>query len=249
MFYGVMSRSIRALRERGLIEFGPLVTLFLVAAALFGFVEIAGEVVEGENHAFDEVLLRLLRNPADLADPVGPLWLEKAVRDLTALGSVTVLTLLTAIVLGYLLVDGKRAAAVFVLVSVAGGALLVEAVKLTIARPRPDLVAHLVDVSTYSFPSGHATASAVTFLTLGALLARVHGRRRVKAYVMGIAVMLTLAIGTSRIYLGVHWPSDVLGGWCLGAAWALLCGQVGLWLQRRGRIETPSAPAPEQDPA
>lgn len=119
MSYRVMSRSIRALRERGLIELGPLVTLFLVAAALFGFVEIAGAVVEGENHAFDEALLRLLRNPAD---PIGPVRLEKAVRDLTALGSVTVLTLLMAVVLGYLylLVDGKRAAALFVLVSVAG---------------------------------------------------------------------------------------------------------------------------------
>ncbi|MDC7789343.1 phosphatase PAP2 family protein [Rhodoplanes sp. TEM] len=245
MLQRIVPRSMSALRPRALSELAPLLTLFLVAAALFGFVEIAGEVIEGENHALDEAILRVLRNPADLADPVGPAWLEKAIRDLTALGSVTVLTLLTVVVLGYLVIDGKRAAALFVLVSVAGGALLVDGLKLVIARPRPDLVAHLVDVSTYSFPSGHATASAVTFLTLGVLIARTHSRRRVKAYVIGTAVALTLAIGASRVYLGVHWPSDVLAGWCLGAAWAMLCWQIGLWLQRRGKIERPA----EHDPA
>ncbi|RAI39184.1 phosphatase PAP2 family protein [Rhodoplanes roseus] len=240
-----MPPAVSGLRLRRLTEVGPLLTLFLIAAALFGFVEIAGEVVEGEKHAFDEAILRILRNPMDLADPIGPAWLEKAIRDLTALGSVTVLTLLTALVLGYLVIDGKRAAAAFVLVSVAGGALLVDGLKLVIARPRPDLVAHLVDVSTYSFPSGHATASAVTFLTLGVLLARVQARRRVKAYVIGVAVILTLVIGASRVYLGVHWPSDVLAGWCLGAAWAMLCWQVGLWLQRRGKIERPDEHEPQ----
>ncbi|MFL9828035.1 phosphatase PAP2 family protein [Rhodoplanes sp. SY1] len=240
-----MPRAASALRPRALSELAPLLTLFLVAAALFGFVEIAEEVVEGHNHAFDEAILTFLRNPADLGDPVGPAWLEKAIRDLTALGSVTVLTLLTVLVLGYLVIDGKRAAALFVLVSVAGGALLIDGIKLVIARPRPDLVAHMVDVSTYSFPSGHATASAVVFLTLGVLLARIGRRRRVKAYVIGTAIALTLAIGASRVYLGVHWPSDVLAGWCLGAAWAMLCWQIGLWLQRRGRIERPDEPAAE----
>ncbi|MFD2181347.1 phosphatase PAP2 family protein [Rhodoplanes azumiensis] len=245
MLQRLMPRAAIALRPRAWSELAPLLTLFLVAAALFGFVEIAEEVVEGHNHVFDEAILTFLRNPADLADPVGPAWLEKAIRDLTALGSVTVLTLLTVLVLGYLVIDGKRAAALFVLVSVAGGALLIDGIKLVVARPRPDLVAHMVDVSTYSFPSGHATASAVVFLTLGVLLARIGRRRRVKAYVIGTAIALTLAIGASRVYLGVHWPSDVLAGWCLGAAWAMLCWQIGLWLQRRGRIERPDEPAAE----
>lgn len=245
MLHRLMPRAASALRPRAFSELAPLLTLFLVAAALFGFVEIAEEVVEGHNHTFDEAVLTFLRNPADLADPIGPAWLEKAIRDLTALGSVTVLTLLTVLVLGYLVIDGKRAAALFVLVSVAGGALLIDGIKLVIARPRPDLVAHMVDVSTYSFPSGHATASAVVFLTLGVLLARIGRRRRVKAYVIGTAIALTLAIGASRVYLGVHWPSDVLAGWCLGAAWAMLCWQIGLWLQRRGRIERPEEPAAE----
>lgn len=247
MLHRIMPPSLRA-RLPAPAELGPVLILFLVAAALFGFMLIADEVREGDTHALDAAILTMLRNPADLGDPIGPAWFEIIVRDLTSLGSVTVLTVLTVVVLGFLLVDGKRAAALLVLVSIAGGAVLVEAVKLVVARQRPDLVAHLVDVHTYSFPSGHATASAVTFLTLGTLLARVQRRRRLKAYVIGTALALTLVIGASRIYLGVHWPSDVLAGWCLGAAWALLCGQVGLWLQRRGRIETPSEPVPEQDP-
>ena len=239
-------RLIRRLRPRTLAELGPIATLFVVAAGLLGFVAIAEEIVEGETHAFDETILRALRSATDPGDPIGPAWLEIVFRDLTALGSITVLTVVTLVVLGYLLIDGKRSAALFVLVSVAGGALLVDAVKLFIARPRPDLVAHLVQVQTYSFPSGHATASAVTFLTLGTLLGRVLGRKRLKAYVLGTAMALTLLVGASRVYLGVHWPSDVLAGWSLGAAWAMLCWQVGLWLQSRGRIETPR---PDQDSA
>ncbi|EJW13402.1 PA-phosphatase related phosphoesterase [Rhodovulum sp. PH10] len=237
-------RWAAALRERRFAELAPVATLFLVAAALFGFFQIADEVLEGESHAFDEAILRTLRNPADLADPIGPAWLEVVVRDITALGSITVLTLVTAIVVGYLVMDRKRAAALFVLVSVAGGALLTSLTKLAIARPRPDLVAHLVQVDSYSFPSGHATASAVTFLTLGTLLARVQTGWRLKAYVIGVALALTITIGASRVYLGVHWPTDVLAGWCLGAAWAMLCWQIGLWLQSRGKIETP----PDQPP-
>jgi undecaprenyl-diphosphatase len=157
--------------------------------------------------------------------------------DLTSIGGVSVLTLFTAIVIGYLLIGGKRAAALAVLVAIGGGALLDSALKLGFERPRPDLVAHLVEVRTYSFPSGHAMLSAVTFLTLGALLAAVESGRRLRAYILSVAVLLTLLIGLTRIYLGVHWPTDVIAGWCAGAGWALLCWAVATWLQRRGEIE------------
>jgi undecaprenyl-diphosphatase len=157
--------------------------------------------------------------------------------DITALGGTAVLTLITAGVIGFLLMDGKRGAALFVLVAVAGGSLLTTLAKLAFARPRPELVAHLVEVSSYSFPSGHAMSSAVTYLTLGALLARTQARKRIKAYLLGVAVVLTLMIGTSRVYLGVHYPSDVLAGWSLGAAWAMLCWQVERLLQQRGQVE------------
>ena len=113
--------------------------------------------------------------------------------------------------------------------------------KLGFGRPRPDLVPHATQVYTASFPSGHAMMAAVTYLTLGALLARVQPRLRLKLYLIGLAATLTVLVGCSRVYLGVHWPTDVLAGWTLGAAWALGCWAIALWLQARGRIETDAA--------
>ncbi len=220
-------------------ELAPFAVLALIAAMLGIFGKIADEVMDGQTHAFDETILRALRNPGDLADPIGPAWLELAMRDLTSLGSFTVVALLTLVAIGYLVIDGKRAAALFVLVAIAGGVVLSEGLKHLFARPRPDLVAHLVEVQTASFPSGHAMLSAVTFLTLGALLAGTQGRRRLKAYVISVAIVLTLMTGASRVYLGVHWPTDVLAGWCAGAAWAMGCWLLATWLQSRGRIEQP----------
>jgi undecaprenyl-diphosphatase len=159
-------------------------------------------------------------------------------KDLTALGGTTILTLFTATVAGYLLISGKRATAVLVVIAIAGGTLLSNLFKYAFARPRPDLVAHAVDVYTASFPSGHAMLSAVTYLTLGALLARVEANRRTRIYVIAVAILLTLLIGFSRIYLGVHYPTDVLAGWAVGSAWAMLCWAVAAWLQRRGKVES-----------
>lgn len=215
-----------------------LLALLGVAFGLLAFALLADEVAEGETHAFDEAVLLAFRAPGDPADPLGPPWLEIIMRDVTALGSTSVLTLITLIVTGFLVMDGKRAAALFVLVATAGGGLLSYALKLGFERPRPDLVAHLVDVSTLSFPSGHAMGSAVTFLTLGVLVVRTQRRRRLKAYVLAVAIGLTLLVGLSRIYLGVHWPTDVLAGWCAGSAWALMCWVVLLLLQRRGQVES-----------
>jgi undecaprenyl-diphosphatase len=230
-----------AVRDRSLSELAPLLLLFLAATALFAFGQIAAAVIEGDTRGFDEAVMRSLRTAGDLADPIGPPWLEEGVRDLTALGSIVVLTLLTIAVLGFLLIDGKRATALYVLVAVGGGALLSTLAKTLFARPRPELVAHLVEVTSYSFPSGHATSSAVTYLTLGVLLASAQRRKRIKAYLIGVALTLTLLVGTSRVYLGVHWPTDVLAGWALGAAWAMLSWLGSIWLQRAGRIEPASA--------
>lgn len=234
-----LSTFVTPLRARSLEELVPFAILALIAAMLAAFGKIADEVVDGQTHAFDEAILRALRNPGDLADPIGPAWLEHVMRDITSLGSFTVVTLVTLVAVAYLLIDGKRAAAVFVLIAIAGGVVLSEGLKHLFARPRPELVAHLVEVQTASFPSGHAMLSAVTFLTLGALLARIQSRRRLKAYVVSVAILLTLLIGASRVYLGVHWPTDVLAGWCAGAAWAMGCWLLAIWLQARGRIEQP----------
>lgn len=240
-----LKRLIDALPGRlhawSLAEIVPLAVLAFAAAALAGFVELAGDVAEGDTRAFDEAILVALRAPGDPGEPIGPWWLDVAMRDITSMGSHTVLAIVTLGAAGYLLVGRKRAAAAFVLAAVVGGALLGSALKIGFARPRPEVVAHLVDVSTLSFPSGHAMLSAVTFLTIGALLARQARGGRLKAYLLGMAIVLTLLVGASRVYLGVHWPTDVLAGWCAGGAWAMACWLAAYWLQRRGRLERPSA--------
>ncbi len=207
------------------------------AALLLAFFHLADEVMEGDTHAFDSAVLLSLRNPANVADPLGPAWLELAARDVTSLGGYPVVILTTLCAIGFLLIINKRHAALLVLVSVGGGMLLSSGLKDLFERPRPDLVPHAVQIYTVSFPSGHAMLSAATYLTLGALLARVQPKRLVKAYLLGVAILLTLMIGVSRVYLGVHWPTDVLAGWCAGSAWAMLCWTIALWLQHRGKVE------------
>ncbi len=221
-------------------ELTLLIGLAVVAGLLAAFVNLAGEVMQGETAALDRAILLSLRDPVDPTHALGPAWVEETARNVTALGSIVVLSLITLTVLGYLLLLGKRGAALLLLLSVGGGMVLSSLLKMGIARARPDLVPHGDVVFTASFPSGHSLLSAVVYLTLGALLARFAARRRLKAYPLLVAMALTLLIGVSRVYLGVHWPTDVLAGWCVGAAWAALCWLVALWLQRRGAVE-PSA--------
>jgi undecaprenyl-diphosphatase len=221
-----------------------LLAILAAALAALAFVALAGVVMEGEALAPDRRILLALRSPSDLARPIGPSWLPEAARDVTGLGSYAVLGLATFSVTGFLLLVRKRAAAALVAASVAGGVLLSALLKLAFQRPRPDLVPHAVEVFTASFPSQHATLSAVVYLTLGALLMRVQPNWPVKLYVMAVAVAVALLVGASRVYLGVHWPTDVLAGWCLGAAWARACWLAALWLQRRGAVEPSDDPQP-----
>jgi undecaprenyl-diphosphatase len=231
-----LSTGRNLLRAEGRI----LIPLMIAAVALIAFFKFASEVMEGATMAFDSWLLVALRNPADPSVPIGPEWLNAAMLDITALGGVAGLTILTMVVVGYLLVARKAAMAVFLAGAVIGGASLGTLLKLGFHRARPELVAHLVQVSTTSFPSGHAVNSAVVYLTLGALLARTHSEPHVRFYLLSVAALLTLAIGCSRVYLGVHWPSDVLAGWIIGATWALLCSLVARNLQNQHRIELPT---------
>jgi len=226
-------------------ERGTLVLLTLIAVIIWGFVELADEVIEGDTDAFDQSIVLALRNPADLNDPIGPPWFEEIMRDLTALGGEVVLVGLTLAVAAYLLMEGKRHAMWLVLAAVFGGMIAGQLMKLGFDRARPELVPHHSHVYTASFPSGHAMGAAVTYLTLAALLARITGRWHVKAYLLMLGVALTVLVGLSRVYLGVHWPTDVLAGWAAGAAWALLCWAVALSLQRRGKVEPETPRDPE----
>lgn len=225
------------LARLGRHELTLLLGVAVAAGLILSFALLAGEVVEGETAAFDRAVLMALREAGDPTAPLGPGWLQNAARDVTALGSIAVLSLITAVALGFLLLQGKRGAAGLMLLSVGGGMTLSSLLKNQIGRARPDLVPHGDVVFTASFPSGHSLLSAVVYLTLGAMLARFVEGRRTKAYVLLVAIGLTLLIGSSRVYLGVHWPTDVLAGWCLGAAWASLFWMVALWLQRRGAVE------------
>ena len=220
------------------LERRVLIPLLLIAGGLWLVMGLADEIREGEQFRLDRAILLLFRESGDPAEPLGPYWLESAVRDVTALGGTTIIAMVTLVTAGFLLLSGKRHAAVLVLVSILGAVMLSFAIKAGIERPRPDLFPHGVEVYTASFPSGHATGSAATYLTLGALLARFQPQRRLKIYILTVCVLLTLLIGLSRLYLGVHWPSDVLAGWTLGACWALLCWLVARQLQRRGELES-----------
>jgi undecaprenyl-diphosphatase len=222
-------------------EVWMLATVFAIAGLVLAFGHIAEEVLEGDATKFDQTILLFFRNASDLSGPIGPPWVLEMARDITALGSYAVLSIIFCAVVTYLFMARQRAAAFWVLAAVGGGVLLSNVLKLAYERPRPDIVPHAARVFTTSFPSGHATLSAITYLTLGALLASLHGSLRFKVYFLGLAILLTIAIGISRIYLGVHYPTDVLAGWCIGAAWAALCWSIFNWLQGRGQIEAPSS--------
>jgi undecaprenyl-diphosphatase len=205
----------------------------MIAALLLAFGLLAEEVIEGETLPFDQKLMLALREAGNPGVPIGPPWLPEAARDISALGSTIVLGILL------LAVTRRRAAAWLMLGAVSSGVALNSLLKFGFARPRPDLVAPAVRVFTPSFPSGHATMSAITYLTLGALLARTNSEISVRIYFMTLAGLLTVLVGLSRIYLGVHYPTDVLAGWCIGTAWAMGCWVLMTWLQGRGQVEPP----------
>jgi undecaprenyl-diphosphatase len=225
------------------LEVGSMLFLLALVLALWAFFGIAAEVLEGDTSAFDKTILLAMRTPGNLGDPVGPLWLEEVGRDFSALGGVAVLGLLTLIVAGYLALQRHLRTMLFLLVSVAGGVMVSSLAKAFFDRPRPALVPHDSIVYTASFPSGHSMMAAVTYLTLAALLARIEPKGTVKLYLLSVAIFLTIGVGISRVYLGVHWPSDVVAGWAAGAAWALMCLGLARWLERRGQIE----PAEHED--
>lgn len=205
----------------------------LAAVALLGgFGLIADAVTDGNTLNLEKVVLMALRTPGDPADPIGPAWLEEAVRDITALGSFSVLGFLVVVVFAYLLLVGKQRTGWFMVFAVVGGSIISTVLKMLFDRPRPDLTG-VAEVFTASFPSGHATVSAVVFLTIGAMLAESSPERQIRRFFVGVAIALTVLVGVSRIYLGVHYPTDVLAGWSLGAAWALLCTTAAHFLRER----------------
>ena len=218
-------------------EAAVLVAVLVVLLAVFGFVKIAEELGEGELAKLDEWLLQLLRVPGQPHVPIGPPWLMEAAQDITVLGGRTMLIAVTLFVTGYLALERKYGAMWLVAVAAGGGGLISTVMKQLFGRGRPDVVSHLVAVTSPSFPSGHSMLAAILYLTLGALLARFAARRRTKVYLLTVALFATFVVGSSRVYLGVHYPSDVVAGWCAGLVWALICWLVARYLQYRGTVD------------
>ncbi|HEX4196847.1 MAG TPA: phosphatase PAP2 family protein [Caulobacteraceae bacterium] len=198
-----------------------LATVVGLLAALWTFLWLTGEVREGDTSSLDSKILLALRTPTNLAIPIGPRWMQESARDLTALGGFTVLTLVVVMAVVILALLGRRAQALVLAVTVLFAQAASALLKVIIHRPRPELVPHIDLVYSSSFPSGHAMMTPVVYLTLAAIVAAGHWRRAIKAVLLIAAIVLVFAVGASRVYLGVHWPSDVLAGWTLGSAIAL----------------------------
>ena len=229
--------GLQALKARVAARDRTELWLLVGTLALLGIIlvilNLAGEVLDGDTLEFDKRMLAALRKADNPAQPIGPAWLEMAAFDITALGGPTVLGMTVAAVVGFLVLQGMYRNAAFVFLASVGGWLLNDLLKEVFARPRPQVVPHLRQVMSLSFPSGHALTSAAIFLTLGALLMRVAQSRLVKFYIMFIAMTTTLLVGATRVYLGVHYPTDVLAGWLIGISWALFC-----WLLERSLERT-----------
>lgn len=230
-----ITNLVRGLRDLKMTS-APFVLTALMGGGVYAFLQIADEVSEAELEGFDRTLLLALRRPDDLAVPIGPPWMHEFMTELTALGGYPLLTIIVAAVVGYLLVARMYGPALFTLLAIVSGTALSQVLKMIYDRPRPDIVEQLVTVQTASFPSGHASMSAVVYLTLASLIVRLVDDTAIRAYVVTVALALTVSIGVSRVYLGVHWPSDVLAGWAFGIAWSSLSLLVVAGLRHRRHL-------------
>ena len=230
-----IGNSLRWIRSSELIV---LLALGAVAGGVWMFLEIASEVSEGETLVMDRKILKSIRGGD--GSFLNSKQTQEIMRDCTALGGIAVLTLLTLSTTIFLLLTRKKYMAIFLFCAIASGLLLSTVLKDHYHRPRPNEISRQSEVFTTSFPSGHSMLSALTYLTLGALMARSYTQRRLKVYLICLAALITGLVGVSRVYLGVHWPTDVLAGWTAGATWATLCWLAARWLQHKHRLEGPA---------
>jgi undecaprenyl-diphosphatase len=217
-------------------ELRILVGAVALLAMIWIFARLADEVREGDTRQFDEWVLSSLRQEGDPSQLKGPRWVTWGAEDITALGGPTVLGLTVLAVTGYLFLQGLYRNGLFIFVASTGGWVLNWLLKAAFARARPDVVPHLREVVSSSFPSGHALTSAAVYLTLGALLMRIAEGRLAKYYCIAIAMFVTFLVGVSRVFLGVHYPTDVIAGWLIGMSWALLCWVVERTLEHRAGL-------------
>lgn len=212
-------------------ELVVLLAFALTALTLLIIFKLGSEVMEGDTKAFDIAVLTRLRHATE-GDAPWKAALRAVMLDVTALGDNATLVIVVAMAAGFLMLSQQHRLGILLVAASASGGLVSTALKLTFDRPRPDVVAHLTSFGTASFPSGHAMNSAVIYLTLAGLVARAVPTLRLRVYTLCCAVALTLSIGLSRLYLGVHWSTDVLAGWIAGAGWAVLWWSIAWWFER-----------------
>jgi undecaprenyl-diphosphatase len=222
-------------------ETATFLDLCIAACCGWIFLRLAARVKGGATKELDETILRVLRHRDNLAIPRGPKWLPQVSQDITSLGSGTNLTLASGIAVGFLCLQRRFRAAGFLIVSLGSGLMLSYLLKNFFLRERPTVVPRLTHFDPGSFPSGHSMGAALVYLTLGGIISRQTRRLLSKAYFLSVALVLTVLVGVSRIYLGVHFPSDVLAGWAVGSLWSTLCTQTARWLQREGTVEPPKS--------
>ena len=212
-------------------EFAALGALAIITLGTMTFVEIADDMTDADGQAFDQMVLHWMQPVA--GQPRGPWWLHEAAADITSLGGIAVLTLFAVVALGMLLILRKWLSALLLLIGLAGGVALSEGLKALFQRERPPAAFQAVETLNASFPSGHALLSTVFYLTVAVMMTRAFPRRRLKAYVLGVGMAFALMVGLTRVYLGAHWASDVMAGWCVGAAWAMALWLVSYAVERR----------------
>lgn len=191
-------------------------------------------------HGIDEKILLLMREPGDPDNAIGTPRFEEFVRDISALGSQGVLFLGVFAAGGFLVLRRQYHAAILLIAAAVGAYFAAVGLKGFFDRPRPSLVTPFsFHTGTRSYPSGHSVMAAAVYLTLGALLSRLVKPIGHKIYFIAMAVLLAFLVGVSRIYLGMHHPTDVVAGWIIGSYWAGLCWEITTIMQRRGKVEPP----------
>ncbi|AMJ63298.1 phosphatase PAP2 family protein [Bosea sp. PAMC 26642] len=213
--------------------------ILIPLAAGLAFVGLALFIASGRSFAFDTSLVLLLRVTGDPSTPLGPPWLREAMRDVTALGSFVGLGMMTIAASLTLWLCRFHHLAIGLAVSVLAATAVSTGLKILVGRQRPDIVEHTALTFTASFPSGHAFLSAVTLLSIAGFIGLASQRKDITRLCMILAWTMIVLIGVSRIYLGVHWPTDVIAGWCLGIAWSSVAIA---WLGRKmAAAEPPNA--------
>ena len=250
-FLTFLRRMVRIART----EIAAVTALFIIALGVVTFIEVADNLTGADAQGFDQAVLAWMQPVA--GEPRGPWWLQEAAADLTSLGGISVLGLFALIAIAFMLIQGKRLSAFLLVLGLAGGVALSEGLKALFARERPPAAFQAVETLNASFPSGHALLAAVFYLSLGVMLTRAFPRAHLKAFVLGAALVIALLIGVTRVYLGAHWASDVLAGWCAGAAWAMALWLVAYAVGRRQAVSAaglhddalPPEPEPDTPPA